>query len=304
MFAISAAKMAVGQKLGKTLLLGKKYTPEVLVVVGVVGVVVGVVMIARSTYKLEPVLEKHADEIDAVKELEKLGEITPEQYKIDLTRIYTKRVVDIGKLYLPPVLVIGTSLACLVGSAGILRSRNMAAIAAYNVVKAQYDTYRENVIEDQGADKDRDYRLGLINEETTDFETGKPITVKRSDPSRYSQYARIFDEGNINFNKHWREGNLTFLLSQQRWATERLMARGWITLNDVYEAIGLDPTPDGAVTGWVLGAGQDYVDFGIFDLESAEARNFVNGYEPAIILDFNHDGFIQEQIGLGSKKYK
>lgn len=303
MFSIDAAKIAATQKFGKALLLGRKHSPEVLTVVGVAGVIVSAVMIARATLKLEPVLDKHEEEIEAAKELRKLGEYTNEQYKVDLTRIYTKRAVDVFKLYVPGGLTLGTSLLCLVGATGILKKRNVAAVAAYNVIKSQYDSYRQNVINDQGVDKDRDYRLGLVEETIIDFETGEERTIKRSDPNRYSKYAKIFDEGNVNFNKHWREGNLTFLLGQQKFATERLHSKGWLVLNDVYDALGLPETPDGAVTGWVLGAGgDDYVDFGIFDLESPAARDFVNGYEPHIILDFNIDGYIQDFIGMGHLK--
>jgi hypothetical protein len=303
LFNLDAAKLVAGQKFGRALLLGKKYSPEVLTVVGVAGVITAAVMIARATLKLEPVLDKHEEEIDAAKELKKLGEYSEEQYKIDLTRIYTKRAVDVFKLYVPGGLVLGTSLACLVGASWTLKKRNVAAVAAYNVIKSQYDNYRQNVIDDQGADKDRDYRLGLREETVIDFETGEERVIKKSDPNRYSKYAKIFDESNVNFNKHWREGNLTFLLGQQKFATERLHSKGWLVLNDVYDALGLPETPDGAVTGWVLGAGgDDYVDFGIFDLESPAARDFVNGYEPHVILDFNIDGFIQDFIGIGQRQ--
>lgn len=302
MSVLEVAKSAAVLKLGKAFLLGKKFTPEVLVVVGAVAVVAAVVVTVRATLKLEGVVDKHDAVIHDLKELRGIGEITDEQYKIDLTKVQIKKLLDIGKLYAPSGLLLVGGLSCMVGATGILRKRNIAAIAAYNVVKDQYDTYRQNVIDSDGVERDRDYRLGSKTVEVTDVDTGKKKMVKTTDPSKYSRYAKIFDEGNSRFNKNWREGNLTFLLGHQKWATQRLQARGWLTLNEVYHALGFPETPDGAVVGWTLHRGDDYVDFGIFDLESPAARDFVNGYEPNIVLDFNVAGFIQDDIGGDSMR--
>ena len=39
-----------------------------------------------------------------------------------------------------------------------------------------------------------------------------------------------------------------------------------------------------------------YIDFNIFDGESFEKREFVNGYNPSILLDFNVDGVVHHLI--------
>ena len=52
------------------------------------------------------------------------------------------------------------------------------------------------------------------------------------------------------------------------------------------------------VCGWVYDPdnpghnGDNYVDFGIMDVNRPKNRDFVNGYERAILLDFNVDGNI------------
>ena len=61
-------------------------------------------------------------------------------------------------------------------------------------------------------------------------------------------------------------------------------------------------TKAGAVVGWTYKAngenthGDNYVDFGIYDLYDAQKRAFVNGYERCIWLDFNVDGNILDEI--------
>ena len=68
-------------------------------------------------------------------------------------------------------------------------------------------------------------------------------------------------------------------------------------LNEVYEQLGFEHTSAGAVVGWIYGGfGDDYVDFGIFNESYKPARDFINGYNNAVVLDFNVDGVIYNQI--------
>ena len=87
-----------------------------------------------------------------------------------------------------------------------------------------------------------------------------------------------------------------FLNSQQKYANDLLKAQGYLFLNDVYKALGLEPTKAGQIVGWVYNpdnpVGDNYVDFGIYDVSNERKRAFVNGYEENILLDFNVDGNI------------
>ena len=57
-------------------------------------------------------------------------------------------------------------------------------------------------------------------------------------------------------------------------------------------------TKAGHVVGWVYDeenpVGDNYVDFGIYDVRDPNKRAFVNGLEQSIYLDFNVDGNIYE----------
>jgi hypothetical protein len=87
---------------------------------------------------------------------------------------------------------------------------------------------------------------------------------------------------------------------QQGQATDKLRAEGYLFLNDVYEMLGIPRTREGQIVGWVYKkdnpVGDNYVDFGIFRTNRENNTNFVNGYEPTIILDFNVDGPILDLI--------
>jgi hypothetical protein len=78
-----------------------------------------------------------------------------------------------------------------------------------------------------------------------------------------------------------------------------LRARGHVFLNDVYDSLGIPRSKAGAVVGWVLnrnGEGDNFISFGVFDGTTQEIRDFVNGYEGSILLDFNVDGVIYDKI--------
>jgi hypothetical protein len=66
--------------------------------------------------------------------------------------------------------------------------------------------------------------------------------------------------------------------------------------------LGLERSTAGAVVGWVgyqdkQGLGDDYIDFGIFaDKDRDCFVEFVQGFEGAVLLDFNVDGIIYDKI--------
>ena len=64
--------------------------------------------------------------------------------------------------------------------------------------------------------------------------------------------------------------------------------------------LGIKRTKAGNVVGWIYDeehpVGDNYVDFGMYDLHNEKARDFVNGHERVILLDFNVDGEILHLI--------
>ncbi len=71
-------------------------------------------------------------------------------------------------------------------------------------------------------------------------------------------------------------------------------------MNEVYDMLGFPRTKGGQSLGWVYNeknpVGDNYVDFGIYNLNDEANCAFINGYEYNIILDFNYDGCILDLI--------
>lgn len=296
--------VAVTQKFGRPLLHLQKQSPQVMFVAGVGAAIAGTVMACRATLKLSDVLDDAAELKAKAEALHAEGhndEYDEKQYNKDLTVIKVKTILNVTKLYAPSAGLTMLAVALLTGSHVTLNRRNASLTAAYATVDQAFEKYRQKVVEQLGADADRDFRYGTeIVSETIEGEDGKKKTVKhtRVDSSEMpSKYARFFDEL-CNDWKSNPEYNRAFLHCQQTYANDMLRARGHIFLNEVYDALGIPRTKEGAVVGWVLdGNGDGFVDFGIFDdLTNPRVRDFVNGREYSILLDFNVDGVIFDKI--------
>lgn len=293
----------------KVSLQGKKYAPEVMVVVGVVGVVASAVMACKATTKAGAIVEDTKDQMDQIHEVAETHaeEYSEDDMKKDTVIVYTQTAVKFAKLYGPAVILGAASIACILGSHHILSKRNAALAAAYATVDKGFKEYRGRVIKRFGKELDKELRYNVkakdfeetvVNEETGE-ETKVTNTVNVADPNDYSDYARFFDDGCTGWTKD-SEQNLYFLKCQQNYANERLQKKGYLFLNDVYEMLGIPKTKAGQIVGWIYDkknpVGDNFVDFGIYNMNREKARDFVNGYERTILLDFNVDGNILDLI--------
>lgn len=302
MIKLQNIKTIVSKTAGRSGLVLKKHSPEILMTVGIVGVITSTVMACKATIRAEEVIDEAKHKIDKIheaKETVDLETYSEKDYKKDLAITYFQSGIGFVKVYGPAITLGIASIGCILGAHGIMKKRNVALLAAYKAVEQNFSTYRNRVIEEFGEDKDRQYRTGVYTTTETVMgtdENGKKVKVKKTDevvdPNGISQYARFFDE----FSTQWcktPEYNLTFLKCQQNYANDLLKSRGHLFLNEVYDMIGVSRSQAGAVVGWVLGEGDDFVDFGIFDVKS---KDFVNGHERSILLDFNVSGVIYDLI--------
>lgn len=306
----------------RTALTIKKHSPTILAIGGAIGFGWTVVEACKATAKLDPILEETKRNIEAVHVAVETGvahtmdpetqeivpvEYTPEDGKKDLTIYYTQGGLKIAKLYAPAVAIGVFSLGCLLGSNHILRQRNLALAAAYKAVDTGFKEYRGRVIERFGEALDRELKYGVkaveVTEEVTDPKTGEVTTVTNTveayDPNNRSPYTFVFDET----CKGWERDaqlNKTFLLQTQNYLNDRLKRKGHVFLNEVLDALGIDRVRMGWIVGWWYDEenqiGDNFIDFGLFDIKDENKRRFVNGYEKSVWLDFNCDGNILELL--------
>lgn len=106
--------------------------------------------------------------------------------------------------------------------------------------------------------------------------------------SEGSVYARFYDEEST---RNWSSDpaiNRLFLRNVENALNDRLRARGFLFLNEVYNELGLSWTKAGQVVGWLWSSDrpEQGVSFGDY-LESEGA---------SILLDFNVQGVIYDKI--------
>ena len=288
----------------------RKHSPELLAGIGVVGVVASTVLACTATRKIDGILEETQESLEKIKRVENNpkyeNEYSLEDAKKDKTIIYVQQGVKIVKIYLPAFTLGMVSLGCLLQSNNILRKRNAGLAAAYATVDKSFKEYRKRVADRFGEEIEKEIRYNIKAEEietTVVAEDGSETTitetVKSMDPNLYSDYARFFDE----YNPNWQpdaEYNMMFLKSQQQYANDLLRSRGRLFLNEVYEMLGIEKSKAGQVVGWVYDPenpiGDNFVDFGIYDMSKERVRAFVNGFEESILLDFNVDGNVWDTM--------
>lgn len=302
---------SITRKFHRTGFKVKKHSPEILLVAGIVGIVTSAVMACKATTKVNEIMEVTADSVAVIHDGMEKGEIRGEEYteengKKDLSIVYTQTGLKLAKLYAPSVALGTISIVSILASHNVMRKRNVALAAAYATIDQSFKDYRGRLIERFGEELDRELKYNIktqeIEEKVVDDE-GKETTVTRTvktvDPNMYSEYARVFDDGCIGWEKN-AEMNKAFLLNCQAFADRKLKEQGYLFLNEVYEMLGFPKTAAGQVVGWYydesLEIGDNYVDFGLYDIDNPRVRDFVNGRERVVILDFNVDGNILEYI--------
>lgn len=296
----------IAKRVGSSSLMAQANAPKVLFGVGITSMVGSTILACRATLKVEDVLDKAEWDLkrtrqirhSAVQQMQESGEdLFTEREKNQTTLyIYTRTGYELSKLYMPAIGLGVLGVAALTKSHTMLNERYLAVTAAYTALDEGFRAYRERVVDKYGEDEDRQFRYGT-EVVTSGDKKGPKKTETRLGPNAASIYAAYFDK----YSSMWErdpEYNVFFLKAQQNYWNDKLHARGHVFLNEVYNALGITHSQAGSIVGWILSPeGDNYIDFGIFsDKHPDRVRNFMNGEEGAVLLDFNVDGVIFDKI--------
>ena len=278
-----------------TALKAQKYAPEILVGLGITGMIGGAILACKKTPKAQEIIAEHKEEREVINETE----LTEEEERKKVGKLYVETGLKLAKNYASSATLMLTSAACILTGFGILKGRNASLLAAYNAATQAMTAYRERVKDAVGEEKEgmifSDAKDEKVDHVTLD-ENGEPKTEKQKtrifqsdDPNKYSRWARFFDEVNNDIEWHRYGGNSQlmkeYLISRNQTWDRILHAEGVVFINDIYKDFGWPLVQDGWKYGWV-DDGKTHVNFGIYS-GSLSSRNFVNGYSDAILLDFN-----------------
>lgn len=290
----------------------KKHSPEIFLVTGIAGGVVSAVMACKATTKVSKIIEEKNDAVEGVRKYEGDSQInsetgeeeiiySKEDAKKDLVIIYTQTGIKLIKLYGPAILVGVASITSLLASNNIMRKRGAALMAAYTTLDTGFKEYRKRVADRFGDDVEREIRYNTQQRTIVD-ENGEEQTVEVAEKVSDGLYMVAFDE-NAGTWEPSPDINMCALRARQNWANDRLRARGYIFLNEIYEDLGLPMTKAGQVVGWIFDPKDPdcYVDFGIHETYRAIKGDPENGHERVILLNFNVQGDILHSGKLNLK---
>lgn len=291
----------------KAKLSAVKHGPQLMIIGGVAATVVGTVMACKATLNISDILDEAKDNLDKIHMVEdrNLEEYTEQDAVKDKTIVYTQTTLKMIKNYALPAAVIGAGITSILAGNKIMKQRYAALSAAYATLDSSFKGYRERVKERFGEQVENEIRYNLRAEKmiVTDEDgntTEKEVYVAPRDINGYSPYAQFFDVGNT----YWEDdlsSRMMFLKAQEQYANDLLISRGYLYLNEVYENLGLNKTKAGQIVGWIYDpehndVGDNYVDFGIYNVNHRNCIDFVNGDCEAILLDFNVDGNIWDKV--------
>ena len=288
------------------------HAPEIGLGLGIVSMVAATVFACKGTIKAKKAVEDAKDDLDTIAKTEETGttfdednnpvEYTEDDSKRDKLIVCSRLGVELIKAYGPTVLLTAFGIFSLVKGHNILRKRNLALIAAYETVSESYRKYRDRVKDLIGDTAAKNLKLGL-EEKEIEVDTGKknkdgsPKMKKEKkliyDPLKdFSPYSRIFDSSCDSWTGDPIYDQSTLKARQAFW-NNALKNRETHTvfLNEVYTDLGYPPTAAGQEVGWSLkhDCGDGYIEFGFDNVAYEPNKDFLEGYEPCCILDFNVD---------------
>ena len=276
---------------GRAGLVLSKHAPTILTAAGTAGFIGTTVLASKATLKVEETVAEEAALLVKVHEAHEAGKLTDKDATHDKVVLYTRMTTKLAKLYAPALILGAASIVSLATGHGIMLKRNASLAAAYAAVDQAFKTYKKKVESKFGKEAVLD---ALVSTAEEDLTKNEPTLEAIAAVDDVSPYGVIFDSSNHNWSAD-EDLAMLHLKCQQQYANDILQTRGHIFLNEVYKMLGFPHTPAGAVTGWVKGNGDDFIDFniydGMFEGEDSNGRTVTKW-----ALDFNVDGVMWDKI--------
>lgn len=288
-----------------------QHSPEILLGTSIAAGVGATVTGCIATKKMEAINAKHREILDTFHRGTNDEDKETPEYKRTITKEYGRYWFDIAKTWAPCVGLTLLSGTCALGSFKIVNKRLIAAETAFTGIAKAFEQYRDNVIEDQGLEKDEYYaNNGALKKKQELIAKGKykqkelpasedpNFKVKRTDEIFIYDYNEDTVEwtyySHHPFYNYNRMSELLTILNYE------LKMNGIVFLDDVYKRLGLDigtllaERAEGRTYGWVLDKytedgmpNDEIISFGILEKNDTQHRLFRSGQITDVTLEFN-----------------
>lgn len=302
---------------GNGLLLAKKHAPEIMIGTGLVGFGATIYETVKATNKTNDILDRKETAQTAM--ALNLGDDEVDYDEVDYAKdekeLRAQTRWGIVRAWAPVATLGGASVISILGGYKVLNGRYVATAAAYKVLENGFERYRGNVVERFGRDTDwellHDIKAEELqkareeqaeNKEIEADNKRKKIVKKRKKTAYADIYNGIFDEYSDRWQRYWNpEQVLHYLQTKENELNDKLRIRKHLFVNEVYDALGLERTPQGQVTGWIITRDnpKSEVSLGLKEMPEEELRQILNtrrNEDIRVKIRLQPDGLIYNMI--------
>ena len=238
----------------------KKNSPQILTGIGIAGMITTAVMAVRATPKALILIGERED----AWQQEHLGD-EEKDYK-DVPKIELAKAA--WKCYIPAAVVGSVSVACLVGASSVNLRRNAALATAYSLSESALKEYQEKVIEEVGAKKETEIRDRIAKDhiDRNPVSRNEVVLTEKGETLCYDMISGRYFKTDIEK-----------LRKAENDLNRQMRDEIYISLNEFYNAIGLDPIKIGDNIGWNIDKG--YIDLSFSSQLTEDGK-------PCLVLDY------------------
>ena len=235
-----------------------RHSPEILIGLGVTGMITTTVLAVKATPKALRLIEMRKEELDVE----------------SLTPIETVKTT--WKCYIPAAVSGAVSVACVIGSNSVNAKRNAALATAYKLSETAFSEYRDSVIETIGEKKERTIRDKVSEKQIEEH----PVTTTE---------VIVTGKGKTLFfeplSARYFYSDLEKIKRAENTLNKQIICDPFdagVALNEFYDEIGLPPTATGDSLGWKLSGG--LID--IYPSAQMADEDSEHEGEPCIVLNY------------------
>jgi len=227
-----------------------KHSPEILTGIGIAGMITTTIMAVRATPKAIKLIEEEKDR----------------QNKESLKPLDVIKTT--WKCYIPAAITGGLSIVCLIGASSVNARRNAALATAYTLSESALKEYQEKVIETIGEKKEQTVRDAIAKDKID----RDPVSSKE---------VIITEKGNTlcydSISGRYFKSDIDKLKKVENELNRRMRDEMYISLNEFYYEIGLNPTSIGDDIGWNIDRGYIELNF---------SSQLTDDGNPCLIIDY------------------
>lgn len=230
-----------------------KYASEILIGMGITGMVSAGIMAVPATVK-------------AVKKIEAKTEVDNKGNKVYPTK--TEIVKDCWKLYVPSITTAIISGGCIIGASSINAKRNAALMTAYALSESARQEYVSKVVETIGEKKEQEIRDKIAEDKIRNNPVNESTVIVTGNGSVWC-YDPLCDR--------YFQSSVDAIKKAENEFNRKLRNELFMYVNDWYDELNLDHTQLGDLVGWDIDKG---------GMSLAFSSKIASNDQPCLVLDY------------------